>query len=376
MNTIPSNKVIDSPTFYRAFEDRHRGSRDLIKQRLRQYAHFLTPLAKLYPQGQMLDLGCDRGEWLEVAAELGFTARGVDIDAGMLAACSGLGLDVRQQELSEALQTCPDESLCVISAFHVVEHIPFEVLQRIMREAMRVLVPGGLLILETPNPENLVVGTNNFFLDPTHIRPIPSLLLEFCAEFAGFARVKTLRPQENPQLHNASDTQLIDVLAGVSPDYAVIAQKHADNEVLEPFSASFQTPFGLTLGQLAERYDAAAQQQRAAAQAQASQALADLKAELTTRVHEIATQLRHERAQTKQLITLLKEEQKQRVQTRRTFEAREAQQQAALAELQQQLVSHCEKAKTREDQLRQQIEQQHQSLYAAASTPSTPHANE
>jgi O-antigen chain-terminating methyltransferase len=263
----------------------------------------------------------------------------------------------------------------VVSAFHVVEHIPFEILQMVVREAMRILVPGGLLILETPNPENLVVGTNNFYLDPTHIRPVPSLLLEFCAEFAGFARIKTLQLQENPHLHTASAIRLIDVLAGVSPDYAVIAQKLADDDVLELFNPAFQTPFGLTLWQLAERYDEAAQQQCAAAQAEASQALVQLKAERGARVGETATQLRQERTQSKQLIALLKEEQTQRAEARRAYETREAQQHAALTKLQQRLENQREQAQTREDQLKQQIEQQRQALQAATA-PSTPLSDE
>ncbi len=374
MHSPPTEKA-DALSFYRAFEDRDRGSRDLIKQRLRQYTSFLTPLLSLYPQGDVLDLGCGRGEWLEVAAELGFAARGVDQDAGMLAACTEIGLAVIQQDLIEALQACADESLCVVSAFHVVEHIPFEILQMVVREAMRILVPGGLLILETPNPENLVVGTNNFYLDPTHIRPVPSLLLEFCAEFAGFARIKTLQLQENPHLHTASAIRLIDVLAGVSPDYAVIAQKLADDDVLELFNPAFQTPFGLTLWQLAERYAEAAQQQCAAAQAEASQALVQLKAERGARVAETATQLRQERAQSKQLIALLKEEQTQRAEARRACETREAQQHAALTKLQQRLENQREQAQTREDQLKQQIEQQRQALQAATA-PSTPLSDE
>lgn len=364
---------MDAPAFYRAFEDRHRGSRELIKQRLRQYTPFLVPLAGFHPQGHTLDLGCGRGEWLEVAAELGFTARGVDLDAGMLAACSEIGLAVSQQDLIEALQACADESQCVISAFHVVEHISFETLQALQREALRVLVPSGLLILETPNPENLVVGTNNFYLDPTHIRPIPSLLLEFCAEFAGFQRVKTLRLQENPALHSAVRIHLIDVLAGVSPDYAVIAQKQATDDVLELFTPAFQTEFGLTLGQLAERYDAAVQQCEAA-KAEASQSYKQVKAELGTRVKEISTELRLERARTKQLMALLKEEQKQRIAAQKAFEAHEALQHATLTALQQQLENQREQAQVREVQLRQQIEQQRPAR-SSATKPLKPHGS-
>lgn len=370
MSGTPNEPKADQ-AFYRAFEDRHRGSRDLIKQRLRQYTPFLVPLAGVHPQGHTLDLGCGRGEWLEVADEIGFAARGVDLDAGMLAACRELGLAVTQQDLIEALQACADESLCVVSAFHVVEHIPFEVLQTLLREALRVLVPGGLLILETPNPENLVVGTNNFYLDPSHIRPIPLLLLEFCAEFAGFYRVKTLRLQEAAQLHTTNTIKLIDVLGGVSPDYAVIAQKQATDDVLELFTPAFQTEFGVTLEQLAERYDEKVQKCEAA-KAEASQNLEQVKAEMATRIKELNAELRHERARSRQLMALLKEEQKQRMAVQRAYEEREAQQHVALTTLQQRLENLREQAQAREDQLRQHIEQQRPAR-SSATIASKPH---
>ena len=87
------------------------------------------------------------------------------------------------------------------------------------------LMPGGLLILETPNPENLVVGTSHFYLDPTHQRPIPPELLSFLPEYYGFAKLKTLRLQERRELSGGKAPTLFDVLDGVSPDCAVVAQK-------------------------------------------------------------------------------------------------------------------------------------------------------
>jgi O-antigen chain-terminating methyltransferase len=257
-----------SQSFYRAFEDRHRGSRDLIKQRLQQYAPFLQPLAELYPQGPALDLGCGRGEWLEVAAEAGFNPHGVDLDAGMLSGCAEHGLSASLQDLSAALQACDDESLCIISAFHVVEHIPFAAVQSLVHEAMRVLKPGGLLILETPNPENLVVGTVNFYLDPTHIRPIPPLLLSFLTQHTGFIRNKIVRLQEDPNLHHKDQPLLADVLQGVSPDYAVVAQKPAPQNLLAAFDSAFEQDYGLTLHALANHFDASLQRHFAALQAE------------------------------------------------------------------------------------------------------------
>ena len=232
---MESENTLGDTLFYLAFEDKHRGSRELIKTRLQQYLPFVEPLAKLRPLGLALGLGlgCGRGEWLEVASEVGLSARGVDLDSGMLAVCTERGLLVEQKDAKQTLQEQPDASVCVISAFHVVEHIAFDVLQTLVREALRVLVPGGYLILETSNPENLVVGTANFYLDSTHIRPIPPLLLGFLSEYYGFSRQKILRLQEATDLSKSENVHLREVLSGVSPDYAIIAQKDAPKKILK-----------------------------------------------------------------------------------------------------------------------------------------------
>ena len=151
---------------------------------------------------------------------------------------------------------CRMASQCVVSGFHIAEHVPFAILQEMVAEALRALKPAGLLILETPNAENLVVGASSFYLDPTHRRPLPPLLLSFLTEYAGFSRTKILRLQESPELaaHRARVT-LLQVLAGVSPDYAVVAQKTASAEALAHFSAPFAQEYGLTLEALAAQYE-------------------------------------------------------------------------------------------------------------------------
>ena len=244
-----------SDSFYKAFEDRHRGSRELIKSRLNIYIPFVVPFKLLSGAPQALDLGCGRGEWLELLQHYGLDAKGVDLDEGMLSASRELGLDVAQADALEYIKGLAPESLSVVSAFHVVEHISFDALRQLVDEAHRVLIPGGLLILETPNPENLVVGTSNFYLDPTHQRPLPAMLLSFVAEFAGFGRVKTLYLQESPDLVSSQKISLSNVLGGVSPDYAVVAQKKAPAEICALFDAPFDRLYGISLGALAERYD-------------------------------------------------------------------------------------------------------------------------
>jgi O-antigen chain-terminating methyltransferase len=254
-----------SNSFYRAFEDRHRGSRELIKSRLSAYQPFLAPLPAVAHPAVALDLGCGRGEWLELLGELGFSARGVDLDEGMLAACRERGLDVATADALSSLRALPDASVALVSAFHLVEHIPFDDVQELIAHALRVLRPGGLLIMETPNPENLVVGSTNFYTDPSHLRPVPPLLLDFAVEFAGFARHKVVRLQESAALRGAASVELINVLNGVSPDYSVVGQKAADAPVLGAFDAAFAAPYGLELDELARRFEQQSQARAAAA---------------------------------------------------------------------------------------------------------------
>ncbi|NHZ60823.1 class I SAM-dependent methyltransferase [Massilia genomosp. 1] len=244
-----------SDNFYRAFEDRYRGSRELITSRLTAYAPFYAPLAALYPGATVLDLGCGRGEWLELLGEQGFKPFGVDLDDGMLAACRERGLHVELTDALSALRATPGASVALVSAFHLVEHIPFGMVQDLIREARRVLLPGGLLVMETPNPENLVVGASSFYMDPSHLRPIPPPLLEFVVGFAGFARQKVLRLQEAAQLHEGNPIGLIDVLDGVSPDYAVVGQSNAPDDMLAPFAAPFAASYGISLADLALRFE-------------------------------------------------------------------------------------------------------------------------
>ena len=244
-----------STDFYRAFEDRYRGSRELIGQRLEAYLPFIQPLSVIYQPANAVDLGCGRGEWLELLQGAGFVPQGIDLDAGMLAACMERGLPVTQGDAIAHLKSLADQSQCIVSGFHIAEHMAFDDLETLVIHSMRVLKPGGLLILETPNPENLVVGTSNFFLDPTHLRPIPPLLLSFLPEHHGFARVRTVRLQESPELRTRSDVRMMDVLGGVSPDYAVVAQKAAAPEVMAHFNTAFGAHYGIELNELADRYD-------------------------------------------------------------------------------------------------------------------------
>ena len=246
---------MNAEDFYRAFEDKFRGSRDLIKSRLEVYLPFVMPLQEIYEKCDVLDIGCGRGEWLELMSENGFNATGVDLDDRMLEACKEHGLNAINKDALLTLQELPDESQVIVSGFHIAEHLPFETLLEIVKEAKRVLKPAGLLIMETPNPENICVGTNNFYIDPTHNRPIPSKLLSYLPEFYGYNRIKVMGLQEGRIGDGSRTISIFDVYFNSSPDYAVLAQKDADLNLLSLFDNEFAKDYGLSIDVLCNRFE-------------------------------------------------------------------------------------------------------------------------
>ena len=144
--------------------------------------------------------------------------------------------------------------------------------------------------METPNPENIIVATRNFYLDPTHQRPIPAELLSFISEYYGFARVKTVRLQEPKDLIQNTSLTLQNVLEGVSPDYAIIAQKAADENIFETLDATFAVDYGLSLETLSMRYHAqlVSPAQNAAERAQQAEAAAQTAIERADQTENIA----------------------------------------------------------------------------------------
>ena len=242
-------------SFYKAFEDRFRGSKQEIRQRLEVYLPFLEALRPFHRKFKVLDLGCGRGEWLQLLKELKLEAVGIDLDQDMINECESLGLNVRCEDGLQALKSFRSKSLSLVTGFHIAEHLSFEELQEVFRGAHRALKDGGMLILETPNPENISVGSMNFYLDPTHNKPLPPKLLGFLAEFSGFKRIKILRMQE-PLVVQQPEVipTLQQIFDSVSPDYALVAQKSSRKEVLQAFDHLWEKDYGISLPELTKRF--------------------------------------------------------------------------------------------------------------------------
>ncbi|HEY4283253.1 MAG TPA: methyltransferase domain-containing protein [Chthoniobacterales bacterium] len=175
---------------YLSFENRFRGSREEIKKRVRFYLPVLEK-AQVGSEGKpILDLGCGRGEWLEVLREQGLAAAGVDLNEAMIAQCSERQLNVHQADAVRYLRNLKDGSLGAVTGFHIIEHLSLETLVDLLGETMRVLHPGGVAIFETPNCKNLIVGASNFNIDPTHQRPVFPETAQFMLEIQGFEHVR------------------------------------------------------------------------------------------------------------------------------------------------------------------------------------------
>jgi O-antigen chain-terminating methyltransferase len=169
---------------YTAFENRYRGTREEIRERLLGYVE------RLRDQAPVADLGCGRGELLDLLRQAGIEAVGVEGNAEAARACGNLGLDVVHGDLVQFLAARDAASLGAVVAIQVAEHLPPPVLQTLLREAHRVLKPEGLLMLETVNPRSVVGFLEVYNRDLTHERPLHPDTLSFLAAAAGFSDVR------------------------------------------------------------------------------------------------------------------------------------------------------------------------------------------
>jgi 2-polyprenyl-3-methyl-5-hydroxy-6-metoxy-1,4-benzoquinol methylase len=207
-----------------------RGGRADIKGRLAVYLSDAHDAFAATGGAPALDLGCGRGEWLETLSTAAIPATGIDLNRDLVRACRELGLDAIEGEIPQSLAAFPDESRSLITAFHILEHVSFQDLLDVLDQSLRMLKPGGIAIFETPNPKNLFVSTNNFYLDPTHRHPLPSEFLAFIVEARGFCDPKVIPLSPFPDYFHlpASDcpaVQFINDHFYGPQDYGLVARK-------------------------------------------------------------------------------------------------------------------------------------------------------
>lgn len=194
---------------YLEFEANFRGSKEMIRERLKANLPYFKPNAELFSE-PVMDLGCGRGEWLQLLKEADIPAIGVDSNTAMIQCCTDAGLEAYVGDALQYLASMPANSLGGLTAFHIIEHLPLDVFIKLIDEARRVVRPGGVVLFETPNPENLIVGACNFYVDPTHRNPMPPALVAFLLQARGFERVEIDRRHPgDPALHLKGNDEAI-----------------------------------------------------------------------------------------------------------------------------------------------------------------------
>jgi SAM-dependent methyltransferase len=224
-------------TLYANFTDRFRGSTAEVTSKL---ASYLPDVHRLVGAGagaggagaRVVDLGSGRGEWLALLRDAGVPASGVDANPAFVEAGRARGLDLVHGDAVAHLEGLPPDSVDLVTAFHLIEHLDVETLLALLAAARHALRPGGCVLLETPNPSNLRMAACDFYNDPTHRSPLPPALTEYLLAAAGFdgIEVRPLHPNRSPFEPAGSGPgqqveQLVaDTLYGPQ-DYAVLGYK-------------------------------------------------------------------------------------------------------------------------------------------------------
>ncbi len=192
---------------YRRLEDGLRGSEAEVRESVAPYVE----LAKTH--APLLDVGCGRGELLLACRDASVEARGFDTNERSVADLRARGVDVSLAGVPECFAAIADGSVGIVVAMHVVEHLPVELLFALYRESARVLRPGGLLIVETPNAEALAVTASEFWRDPTHLAPRHPAALVLLGREHGFAveEVRAVHPFPPANLF-VGDSPLVEAL--------------------------------------------------------------------------------------------------------------------------------------------------------------------
>jgi O-antigen chain-terminating methyltransferase len=208
------------------FQARFGGDEPVIRRQSEAFADLFAG------RKRVVDLGCGRGIFLGLMRDKGVGAYGVDLDPRMVSQCGERGLECVLGDALGHLRSLPDGAIDGLYARHIAEHLLPGELVSLLTEAHRVLTPGAPVVFVTPNVANLSVGAHSFWLDPSHVRPIPPELFRFYLEVVGFEAVdvRTFEPSETRLSEKVADAtvrenvKLLNETLFGDRDYAVVGR--------------------------------------------------------------------------------------------------------------------------------------------------------
>ncbi len=243
--------------YYLEFENKFRGNREKIFNLFSSYEPLIEIAIKDKSSTVLLDVGCGRGEWLERCQNKFTKSIGIESDAYMAKICRDYGLNIIEADAINELSKFKKESISIITIFHLIEHLEYKRLQKLITECQRILKEDGLLIMETPSIDNLIVSTNSFYIDHTHIHHINAEAISFSLEKVGFSNIKYYYINGGP-LQEANPLKVTRILNGIAQDLCIIATK-TETTFNKIFSDSKQWEshlnIGLTLFEAATQFD-------------------------------------------------------------------------------------------------------------------------
>jgi O-antigen chain-terminating methyltransferase len=217
---------------YSDFEQRFRGDEQTVKEKLKRY------LPVFAHTDRILDLGCGRGEFMELLQEEGKTALGIDVSQSMLRAAQEKGLNCTHGDALSYLEQQPDESLGGIFSAQVIEHLEPDYLRDVVIQGFRVLKPDSPILLETVNPLSVFALSNIYFLDVTHCKPLHPEFMRYLVESCGFSDVsiiygealtveqlEEISPENSVAREFNTNVDKLNKLLYASPVYAVTGTK-------------------------------------------------------------------------------------------------------------------------------------------------------
>ena len=208
--------------YYLEFENKFRGDREKILNLFRSYEPLIDIAIDNHSSPSLLDVGCGRGEWLQICKSKFNESIGIESDYSMCQMCRANGLNVIEGDAIKKLSEFKSDSFSVITIFHLVEHLEYHQLLKLVNECNRVLRTDGILIIETPSIDNLIVSSKLFYIDPTHINHINPDSFSFCLEKSGFTYVKNFYINGGP-LEDANQLKITRILNGVAQDLLIVA---------------------------------------------------------------------------------------------------------------------------------------------------------
>lgn len=219
-----SDKINTGGTIYM-----HNILRDVLFRAARLINVHRTQYTDMYlgglPPGRLLEVGCGAGSFLDRMRKKGWQVEGIDIDPiASQSVWHNYGIPVRTGRIEE--NQYEESSFDAVTMKHVIEHVHDPI--RFLKDCLRVVKPGGRLVLVTPNSNSY--GHNRFTSNwrglepPRHLYLFNENTLIDCIRKAGFTNIKAW-----PTRVNAASIYIDSQCIKITNNYDVVSKYNSDN---------------------------------------------------------------------------------------------------------------------------------------------------